>query len=107
VRERSPSWRRRESIAYARARKAFGKPLIGLPGDPPQAGRHGHPAGRGARAGRGGDRRHLRGDNVPGLCGDGEERATDMLMFAVVDAAVQLHGGYGLHARDAGRAAVA
>jgi acyl-CoA dehydrogenase len=84
----------RESVAYARERKAFGKSLCGLPGDAPQARRHGHADRRGARAHERDAGAHLRGERTCGPRGDGEEHGTDMCSF-VCDQAVQIHGGYG------------
>jgi acyl-CoA dehydrogenase len=84
----------RESIAYARERKAFGKPLTGF-----QVTRHklADMASRlaAARALVGElVQRALRGDQVAGLAAMAKNTATDMLSF-VCDQAVQLHGGYG------------
>jgi acyl-CoA dehydrogenase len=84
----------RESIAYARERKAFGKPLSGF-----QVTRHKLAdmateiaAARGLLEAC--IARHLRGDNVTNLAAKAKNCATDMLMF-VADEAVQIHGGYG------------
>ena len=84
----------RESIAYARERHAFGKPITGF-----QVVRHklADMATRIAAA-----RalmndvllRHLRAEPVPGLAAMAKNTATDMCSF-VVDQAVQIHGGYG------------
>jgi acyl-CoA dehydrogenase len=84
----------RESIAYARERRAFGKPITGF-----QVIRHklADMASRIAAA-----RsltyevllRHLRGEAVPGMAAMAKNTATDACSF-VVDQAVQIHGGYG------------
>ena len=84
----------REAAAYARARTAFGKPLTGF-----QVTRHklAEMATRlaAARALTGEViTRVLRGELVPQLAAMAKNTATDMCSF-VVDAAVQLHGGYG------------
>ncbi len=84
----------RESVAYARERKAFGKSLTGF-----QVLRHklADMATRiaAARALLGDvAQRVVRGDMVPGPAAMAKNAATDMLSF-VVDQAVQLHGGYG------------
>ncbi len=84
----------RESIAYARERQAFGKPITGF-----QVIRH-KLADMAARiaAARALTHevllRHLRGEQVPGLAAMAKNTATDMCSF-VVDQAVQIHGGYG------------
>jgi acyl-CoA dehydrogenase len=84
----------RESIAYAKARNAFGKPLTGF-----QVTRHklADMASRLAAA-----RaltaevaaRYVRGEESPALAAMAKNTATDMCSF-VVDQAVQIHGGYG------------
>lgn len=84
----------RESVAYARERTAFGKPLTGF-----QVTRHklADMATRIAAA-----RaltaectvRHLQGEEDPGLAAMAKNTATDMCSF-VCDQAVQIHGGYG------------
>jgi acyl-CoA dehydrogenase len=84
----------RESIAYARERKAFGKPIMGF-----QVLRHklADMATRIAAA-----RalsydvcaRLLAGEPATGLAAMAKNTATDMLSF-VTDQAVQIHGGYG------------
>ena len=84
----------RESITYAKARNAFGKPLTGF-----QVTRHklADMASRLAAA-----RaltaevatRYVRGDENPALAAMAKNTATDMCSF-VVDQAVQIHGGYG------------
>jgi acyl-CoA dehydrogenase len=84
----------RESIGYARERRAFGKPITGF-----QVIRHklADMAARlaAARALAGEVLvRHLRGEQVPGLAAMAKNTATDMCSF-VVDQAVQIHGGYG------------
>ncbi|HTR51054.1 MAG TPA: acyl-CoA dehydrogenase family protein [Kofleriaceae bacterium] len=84
----------RESIAYARERHAFGKPLTGF-----QVTRHklADMASRiaAARALVGElVTRALRGEQVAGLAAMAKNVATDMLTF-VCDHAVQIHGGYG------------
>jgi len=84
----------RESIAYTRARHAFGKPLTGF-----QVTRHklADMASRiaAARALTGeAVVRVLRGEHAAGLAAMAKNVATDMCSF-VCDHAVQLHGGYG------------
>jgi acyl-CoA dehydrogenase len=84
----------RESIAYARARQAFGKALTGF-----QVTRHklADMASRlaAARALTGeAITRVLRGELAPGLAAMAKNTATDMCSF-VCDQAVQLHGGSG------------
>lgn len=84
----------REAVAYAKMRTAFGKPLTGF-----QVTRHrlADMATRlaAARALTGEViTRVLRGEQVPQLAAMAKNTATDMCSF-VVDAAVQLHGGYG------------
>ncbi len=84
----------REAAAYAKERKAFGKPLTGF-----QVTRHrlAEMATRlaAARALTGEViTRVLRGESVPQLAAMAKNTASDMCSF-VVDAAVQLHGGYG------------
>jgi acyl-CoA dehydrogenase len=84
----------RESVAYARERRAFGKPITGF-----QVIRHklADMASRIAAARalmHEALARHLRGEQVPGLCAMAKNTATDMCSF-VVDQAVQIHGGYG------------
>ncbi|NUP11701.1 MAG: acyl-CoA dehydrogenase [Polyangiaceae bacterium] len=84
----------RESVAYARDRRAFGKSLSGF-----QVVRHklADMATEIAAARallESCITRHLRGDNVTGLAAMAKNRATDMLTF-VADQAVQIHGGYG------------
>jgi acyl-CoA dehydrogenase len=84
----------RESIAYARERQAFGKPITGF-----QVVRHklADMATRIAAARALTNDvllRHLRGDQVPGLAAMAKNTATDACSF-VVDQAVQIHGGYG------------
>jgi acyl-CoA dehydrogenase len=84
----------RESIAYARQREAFGKPLTGF-----QVTRHklADMASRiaAARALTGeAVIRVLRGEQAAGLAAMAKNTATDMCSF-VCDQAVQLHGGYG------------
>jgi acyl-CoA dehydrogenase len=84
----------RESIAYARERRAFGKAITGF-----QVIRHklADMASRIAAA-----RaltievlvRHLRGEPVTGMAAMAKNTATDACSF-VVDQAVQIHGGYG------------
>jgi acyl-CoA dehydrogenase len=84
----------RESVRYARERRAFGKTLAGF-----QVLRHklADMASRIAAA-----RaltaevlqRHLRGEMVAGLAAMAKNTATDMCSF-VCDQAVQIHGGYG------------
>jgi acyl-CoA dehydrogenase len=84
----------RESIAYARERQAFGKPITGF-----QVVRHklADMATRIAAARALTNDvllRHLKGDQVPGLAAMAKNTATDACSF-VVDQAVQIHGGYG------------
>ncbi|MFW5921198.1 MAG: acyl-CoA dehydrogenase family protein [Polyangiales bacterium] len=84
----------RESIDYARERKAFGKSLTGF-----QVTRHklADMATRvaAARAITGeAVIRHLRGDEDPALAAKVKNTTTDMCSF-VSDQAVQIHGGYG------------
>ena len=84
----------RESIAYARERQAFGKPLTGF-----QVTRHklADMAARiaAARALTGeAVMRVLRGEQPAGLAAMAKNTATDMCS-AVCDQAVQIHGGYG------------
>jgi len=84
----------RESVAYARERKAFGKTLSGF-----QVTRHklADMATRlaAARALTGEVAiRAARGEAANGLAAMGKNAATDMLAF-VADQAVQIHGGYG------------
>ena len=84
----------RESIAYARERQAFGKPLTGF-----QVTRHklADMAARiaAARAITGeAVMRVLRGEQPAGLAAMAKNTATDMCS-AVCDQAVQIHGGYG------------
>jgi acyl-CoA dehydrogenase len=84
----------RESVAYARGREAFGKPLTGF-----QVTRHklADMASRiaAARALTGeAITRVLRGEQAPGLAAMAKNIATDTCSF-VCDQAVQLHGGYG------------
>ena len=84
----------RESLAYARAREAFGKTLMGF-----QVTRHklAEMATRiaAARALTGEvTMRYVRGEQLPALAAMAKNTATDMCMF-VADQAVQLHGGYG------------
>jgi len=84
----------RESIAYARERQAFGKSLTGF-----QVTRHklADMATRiaAARALTGeATARYLQGDQSPALAAMAKNAATDMCS-AVVDDAVQIHGGYG------------
>ena len=84
----------RESVAYARERRAFGKPIMGF-----QVLRHKLAdmvtriaAARALTAEV--LTRHLRGEHVPGLAAMAKNTATDMCSF-VCDQAVQIHGGYG------------
>ncbi len=83
-----------ESVNYARQREAFGKSLMGF-----QVTRHRladmqcRIAAAKALAGEV-TIRHLRGEQVAGLCAMAKNVATDMCSF-VVDAAVQIHGGTG------------
>jgi acyl-CoA dehydrogenase len=84
----------RESVAYARDRQAFGKPIMGF-----QVTRHklADMATRvaAARALTGeATARYLDGDDSPGLAAMAKNHATDMCSF-VCDQAVQVHGGYG------------
>jgi acyl-CoA dehydrogenase len=84
----------RESIAYARERKAFNKPLCGF-----QVIRHklADMATRIAAARALTSEavaRYLRGEDIPGLAAMAKNAATDMCSF-VCDQAVQIHGGYG------------
>lgn len=84
----------REAVAYSKARQAFGKPLTGF-----QVTRHrlAEMATRlaAARALTGEClTRVTRGELAPQLAAMAKNTATDMCSF-VVDAAVQLHGGYG------------
>lgn len=84
----------REAVAYGKARQAFGKPLTGF-----QVTRHrlAEMATRlaAARALTGEClARVARGELAPQLAAMAKNTATDMCSF-VVDAAVQLHGGYG------------
>jgi acyl-CoA dehydrogenase len=84
----------RESVAYARERRAFGKPITGF-----QVIRHklADMASRLAAARALNSEatvRHLRGEMVTGLAAMAKNTATDMCSF-VVDQAVQIHGGYG------------
>jgi acyl-CoA dehydrogenase len=84
----------RESIAYARERNAFGKPLTGF-----QVTRHklADMASRLAAArSLTGElvTRAVRGEVVAGLAAMAKNVATDMCSF-VCDQAVQIHGGYG------------
>jgi acyl-CoA dehydrogenase len=84
----------RESVEYARQRKAFGKAIMGF-----QVLRHklADMASRIAAARaltHDVTARHLRGEEVTGRAAMAKNTATDMLSF-VVDQAVQIHGGYG------------
>jgi acyl-CoA dehydrogenase len=84
----------RESVAYARERKAFGKSLSGF-----QVTRHklADMAARiaAARALKNETlQRHLRGEAVASLAAMAKNTATDACSF-VCDQAVQIHGGYG------------
>jgi acyl-CoA dehydrogenase len=84
----------REAVSYAKQRSAFGKPLTGF-----QVTRHRLAEMvtklAAARALTGEViTRVLRGEQVPQLAAMAKNTATDMCSF-VVDAAVQLHGGYG------------
>jgi acyl-CoA dehydrogenase len=84
----------RESIAYARARRAFGKPITGF-----QVIRHklADMASRIAAARALTTEallRHQRGEAVTGLAAMAKNTATDACSW-VVDQAVQIHGGYG------------
>jgi acyl-CoA dehydrogenase len=83
-----------ESIAYARQREAFGRPIMAF-----QVTRHklADMATRiaAARALTGEVvARCVRGEQVPGLAAMAKNAATDMCSF-VCDHAVQIHGGYG------------
>ncbi len=84
----------RESIAYARERQAFGKPLTGF-----QVTRHkladmaSRIAATRALVGEA-VTRVLRGEQAAGLAAMAKNVATDMCS-AVCDQAVQIHGGYG------------
>jgi acyl-CoA dehydrogenase len=84
----------RESVAYARERKAFGKPIMGF-----QVLRHKLAdmitrlaAARALTSEV--VQRVVRGEQVPGLAAMAKNTATDMCSF-VCDQAVQIHGGYG------------
>lgn len=84
----------REALAYARERRAFGKPLSGF-----QVTRHklAEMATRiaAARALTGEVAvRHARGEQVPGLAAMAKNTASDMCSW-VVDQAVQIFGGHG------------
>jgi acyl-CoA dehydrogenase len=84
----------RESVAYARDRQAFGKPLTGF-----QVLRHklADMASRIAAARALTNEatvRFLQGEQIFGLCAMAKNTATDMCSF-VCDQAVQIHGGYG------------
>jgi acyl-CoA dehydrogenase len=84
----------RESVAYARQREAFGRPLTGF-----QVTRHklADMATRiaAARALSGECvMRHLRGDDANLLAAQAKNATTDMCSW-VCDQAVQIHGGYG------------
>ncbi|MBK8251171.1 MAG: acyl-CoA dehydrogenase family protein [Polyangiaceae bacterium] len=84
----------RESVAYARERKAFGKSISGF-----QVTRHklADMASRIAAARALTNEavvRSLRGEAVTALAAMAKNTATDMCMF-VCDQAVQIHGGYG------------
>jgi acyl-CoA dehydrogenase len=84
----------RESVAYAKDRRAFGKPIMGF-----QVIRHklADMVARiaAARALTGEVLvRHLRGEQVAGLAAMAKNTATDAVMF-VCNEAVQIHGGYG------------
>ncbi|RYE84156.1 MAG: acyl-CoA dehydrogenase, partial [Myxococcales bacterium] len=84
----------RESVAYARERHAFGKPLAGF-----QVLRHklADMASRlaAARALTGEAlQRLLRGEDATALAAMAKNTSTDMVV-AVCDQAVQIHGGYG------------
>ena len=85
----------RESVAYARERKAFGKTLIGLPGHRATSSptwRRG--SRRRARSPASARSASPRGEQVAGLAAMTKNTATDMCSF-VCDQAVQIHGGYG------------
>ncbi|MBI2390866.1 MAG: acyl-CoA dehydrogenase family protein [Deltaproteobacteria bacterium] len=84
----------RESVAWARERKAFGKSLSGF-----QVVRHklADMASRIAAARAlvsEATQRHVRGEMIAGLAAMTKNVATDMVV-AVCDEAVQIHGGYG------------
>jgi acyl-CoA dehydrogenase len=84
----------RESVAYARERRAFGKPIMGF-----QVIRHklADMVTRIAAARALTSevlKRHLQGEAVTGLAAMAKNTATDMVTF-VCDEAVQIHGGYG------------
>ncbi len=84
----------RESVAYARERKAFGKPIMGF-----QVLRHklADMVTRLAAARALTSevvQRVVRGEQDPGLAAMAKNTATDMCSF-VCDQAVQIHGGYG------------
>jgi acyl-CoA dehydrogenase len=84
----------RESVRYARERRAFGKSLMGF-----QVLRHklAQMATRIAAARALMNevaQRHVRGEQVAGLAAMAKNTATDMCSF-VCDEAVQIHGGYG------------
>lgn len=84
----------RESVAYAKDRRAFSKPIMGF-----QVIRHklADMASRIAAARSLASEvlvRHLRGEQVAGLAAMAKNTATDAVMF-VCDEAVQIHGGYG------------
>jgi acyl-CoA dehydrogenase len=84
----------RESVAYAKERRAFGRAIIGF-----QVLRHklADMASRIAAARALTNEvlvRHLKHEDVTGLAAMAKNTATDMCSF-VVDQAVQIHGGYG------------
>jgi acyl-CoA dehydrogenase len=84
----------RESVAYAKERRAFGRAVVGF-----QVIRHklADMATRIAAARALANEvlaRHLRGEVVTGLAAMAKNAATDMCSF-VCDQAVQIHGGYG------------
>ncbi len=84
----------RESVAYAKDRRAFGRAIVGF-----QVLRHklADMASRIAAARALTNDvlvRHLQGQDVTGLAAMAKNTATDMCSF-VVDHAVQIHGGYG------------
>ena len=84
----------RESVAYARERQAFGKPIAGF-----QVVRHklADMATRIAAARALTNEavtRHLRGEQVAGLAAMAKNTGTDMCSY-VCNEAVQIHGGYG------------